>query len=398
LEPRKPAASRTRRVAKKQGGGSDWRFYVLGFVAFGPVIVLVHGLQIWNLLAAKEASPQAVVQGGGANQAGAAAPVQAGNPPADQGEQIQDARIPQLARPPKDAAPLGNVEGGVKSPVPDFLPPAQIAAPQEPQAVPPRFAPGGRFPIRPVSPFLGRPNRAAEIMKREMERSRERMKANRERLAAIEKQKNDAQLAMRPEGGALRVDPINPRPSPAPVQAANPDPLNPGAVNPGAVNRGAVNRDVVNLGAANPAPAAPNGKSGDSPRLLDGYLTRDSQAVFAIVMLLWYLAMLVYLAAGVGATFAKAGKPGLGVLIPVYNVVILFNIAGLSLWWALLILVPFVNLLVVLLVGINIAQNFGKSTAFGVGLAFLGPIFYPVLGFGSARYRPPRTAFASECY
>src|SRR5580704_3397023 len=219
------------------------------------------------------------------------------------------------------------------------------------------------------------------------------MKASREQLAAIEKQKNDAQPAMRAEGGGLRGDPINPVPSPVPVQAANPDPLNPGAV-----NRGAVNRDVVNLGAANPAAAAPNGKSVDSPRPLDRYLSRDSQAVFVIVMLLWYLAMIVYLAAGVGATFAKAGKPRLGVLIPFYNVVILFNIAGLSLWWALLILVPFVNLLVVLLVGVNVAQNFGKSTAFGVGLAFLGPIFYPVLGFGSARYRPPRTAFASECY
>jgi hypothetical protein len=78
--------------------------------------------------------------------------------------------------------------------------------------------------------------------------------------------------------------------------------------------------------------------------------------------------------------------------------VILLDIAGLSLWWAVLILVPFVNLLVVLLLGINIAQNFGKSATFGAGLAFLGPIFYPVLGFGSARYRPPRTAFASECY
>jgi hypothetical protein len=381
LEPRKPAASRKRRVAKKQGGGSDWPFYVLGFVAFGPVIVIVHGLQIWNLLAAKEASPQAIVQGEGANRAGAAAP-------AGQAEQVPDVRIRQPPRVPKEAAPLGNVEGGVKSPVPDSLPPGQIAAAREPQAVPPRFAPGGRFPIRTVFPFPVRPNRAAEIMKREMERSRERMKASRERLAAIEKQKNDAQLAIRPEGGGLRVDPINPGPSPAPVQAANPDQL----------NAGAVNRGAVKLGAANPAPAAPNPNSDDSPRPLDRYLSRHSQAVLAIVMMLWYLAMIAYLAAGVGATFAKAGKPGLAVLIPLYNVVILFEIAGLSLWWALLILVPFVNLLVVLLIGINVAQNFGKSAAFGVGLAFFGPIFYPVLGFGSARYQPPRTAFASDCY
>ena len=108
--------------------------------------------------------------------------------------------------------------------------------------------------------------------------------------------------------------------------------------------------------------------------------------------------MIVYLAAGVGPPSPKPASLGCGVFIPFYNVVILFDIAGLSLWWALLILVPFVNLPSVLLVGINVAQNFGKGTAFGVGLAFLGPIFYPVLGFGSARYQPPRTAFASDCY
>jgi hypothetical protein len=30
---------------------------------------------------------------------------------------------------------------------------------------------------------------------------------------------------------------------------------------------------------------------------------------------------------------------------------------------------------------------FGKSTAYGLGLAFLGFIFFPMLGFGDARYQ-----------
>ena len=36
---------------------------------------------------------------------------------------------------------------------------------------------------------------------------------------------------------------------------------------------------------------------------------------------------------------------------------------------------------------IDIARNFGKGDVFGLGLAFLGVIFYPILGFGNARYQ-----------
>jgi hypothetical protein len=41
---------------------------------------------------------------------------------------------------------------------------------------------------------------------------------------------------------------------------------------------------------------------------------------------------------------------------------------------------------VAIIVHIDIAKNFGKDAAFGLGLAFLGFIFYPILGFGSATY------------
>jgi hypothetical protein len=34
-----------------------------------------------------------------------------------------------------------------------------------------------------------------------------------------------------------------------------------------------------------------------------------------------------------------------------------------------------------------VAQAFGKGTGFGLGLAFLGPIFYCILGFGDDQYQ-----------
>jgi len=36
-----------------------------------------------------------------------------------------------------------------------------------------------------------------------------------------------------------------------------------------------------------------------------------------------------------------------------------------------------------------LAKSFGQSAGFGIGLIFLGFIFFPMLGFGSARYLGP---------
>jgi hypothetical protein len=58
----------------------------------------------------------------------------------------------------------------------------------------------------------------------------------------------------------------------------------------------------------------------------------------------------------------------------------------------LLFLVPVVQIIVAFVVLFGIAHNFGKGTGFGLGLAFLGIIFWPILGFGNAQFRGVRTA------
>ncbi len=98
------------------------------------------------------------------------------------------------------------------------------------------------------------------------------------------------------------------------------------------------------------------------------------------------LGILFLAIAGVWKTFTKAGKPGWACLVPIYNVVVMLQIAGRPLWWLLLLFVPLVNLFVILVVVIDIARAFGKGTGFGLGLLFLGFIFYPILGFGDAHY------------
>ena len=41
-----------------------------------------------------------------------------------------------------------------------------------------------------------------------------------------------------------------------------------------------------------------------------------------------------------------------------------------------------------MLATVDIARNFGKGILFAIGLFFLPCFFYPILGFGSAEYRP----------
>lgn len=107
-----------------------------------------------------------------------------------------------------------------------------------------------------------------------------------------------------------------------------------------------------------------------------------------IVFWLIYGAIIILWIAGLWKTFDKAGEPGWAAIIPIYNTIVLLKIAGRPLWWIILLLVPFVNLIILIIVSIDIAKRFGKGTGFGIGLAILGFIFYPILGFGDARYNP----------
>jgi Family of unknown function (DUF5684) len=90
--------------------------------------------------------------------------------------------------------------------------------------------------------------------------------------------------------------------------------------------------------------------------------------------------------AGLWKVFTKAGKPGWAAIIPIYNLIVLLQIAGKPLWWIVLFCIPIVNFVVAIMVFINVAKAFGKGTGFAIGMLLLGPIFIPMLGFGSAQY------------
>lgn len=107
-----------------------------------------------------------------------------------------------------------------------------------------------------------------------------------------------------------------------------------------------------------------------------------------LFMIIW-LAIMIGVIAGGWKMFTKAGKPGWGFLIPIYNVVLLLEIIGRPIWWIILLIIPIVNLIIVILMCIDLAKSFGKGAGFGIGLCLLGFIFIPILGFGDATYQGP---------
>jgi len=115
-------------------------------------------------------------------------------------------------------------------------------------------------------------------------------------------------------------------------------------------------------------------------------LASSGGAFFIFVI---YLAVIILEIAGWWLLFAKAERPGWGAIIPFYNVYLMCRIAGRPGWWLVLFLIPFVNIVIAIIVAIDIAKAFGKDALYGVGLAILGFIFAPMLGFGDATYSQP---------
>jgi hypothetical protein len=98
------------------------------------------------------------------------------------------------------------------------------------------------------------------------------------------------------------------------------------------------------------------------------------------------LAIMVLLFYSMWKVFVKAGQPGWAAIVPIYNAIIMLRIAGKPDWWVILFLVPLVNIVIAIIAYMAFAEKFGKSAGFGIGLALLGIVFFPILAFSDAKY------------
>ena len=102
-----------------------------------------------------------------------------------------------------------------------------------------------------------------------------------------------------------------------------------------------------------------------------------------------FFAVWLVSAVGLWKIFEKAGKPGWGAFIPIYNMILWLEIVRRPGWWIILIvIVPFANIICSIIVIFDLAKSYGKGVGYGFGLLFLPLIFFPMLGFSDAEYTP----------
>lgn len=113
-------------------------------------------------------------------------------------------------------------------------------------------------------------------------------------------------------------------------------------------------------------------------------------ALGAGFMIFWLIIMLIYIVS-LWKIFEKAGEPGWAALIPIYNIIILIKIVGRPIWWLVLLLIPFVNFIFAIILYLDLAKAFNKSSGFAIGLILLSFIFLPILAFDSSEYVGTKT-------
>lgn len=103
--------------------------------------------------------------------------------------------------------------------------------------------------------------------------------------------------------------------------------------------------------------------------------------IFAVLFLV-YILVLVVLIGSMWKLFTKANKPGWAAIIPFYNIIVMLEIIGRPLWWFVCMFIPFVSIWFSIVLALDLAKSYGKSTLYGVLLILLPIVGFPLLAFG----------------
>ena len=104
-------------------------------------------------------------------------------------------------------------------------------------------------------------------------------------------------------------------------------------------------------------------------------------AIFIFSLIIGLISIISY-----AKIFTKAGKPWWASIVPIYNIIVMLEIAKLPLWYFILLFIPIANIYVLFKINIEIAKKFDKSTGFGIGMTLLSVIFIPLLAFSDNTY------------
>lgn len=106
----------------------------------------------------------------------------------------------------------------------------------------------------------------------------------------------------------------------------------------------------------------------------------------SIILIGLTLSTLIIYLGSMWLVYAKAGRSGWLIFIPIVNIIVLLRIAKQPDWHILLLFIPVVNIVIAVLLWIALGRAFGKSNLFGLGLIFFNWIFVMILAFGQSEY------------
>jgi hypothetical protein len=112
----------------------------------------------------------------------------------------------------------------------------------------------------------------------------------------------------------------------------------------------------------------------------------DSGWLGGVFWVFWLIWLVLILVAG-WKMYVKAGQQGWVSLIPIINILGLLKIVHRPWWWILLMLIPFVNVVVAIIIMLDLAKAFGHGVGMALLLILLTPIGYLMLGFGGSQYQ-----------
>ena len=110
--------------------------------------------------------------------------------------------------------------------------------------------------------------------------------------------------------------------------------------------------------------------------------------ILLVSMMMFMLPLIVLKIVAMWKLFNKAGKPGWASIVPVYNIIVLFEIIGYKWYYIFLFLlgcIPIVGQLALVVFSIHynvkLSKAFGKDIGYGIGLAFLPVVFMLIFAF-----------------
>lgn len=138
-----------------------------------------------------------------------------------------------------------------------------------------------------------------------------------------------------------------------------------------------------------------------------------NSATAVLILIVIVLVLVILWVISNWKVFKKAGKPGWAFLVPFYNGWTLAKIGSRPAWWGLIASLAYgggkldshgqsvssteiaitssifaISFVFYLVICVGVAKNFGKSKMFGLLLALLPFIGFPILAFGSSVYKP----------